>query len=129
MDVISKEDDADCVTATLFDRLAETLCDSLGCAAAVALLRRSRRRAATRYAELAEVGIERVGAGYVSRLPDSWHRPSPKPLRAFCAWLEELVPFLVELTGLVVIRRLAAIPEFERWRVLSAASSSTKDGE
>lgn len=129
MHVTGNEDGSECVTSVLFDRLWAALCDALGCAAAAALLRRSHRRASKRCPALAGVVIERAGSTYRCSVPESWKSVSPDAVRAFRIWLEELIPFLVELTGAVVVRRLATIPEFQRWRVMPAAFAPTKDTE
>ena len=119
MDLMQEADGPGCVTATLFARLWETLSDSLGGAAAVALLGRSRRRAAARYPELDAIVVERAGGSYCFRLPERWSVPAPEPSLAFRGWVDELLPFVVELTGAVIVRRLAAIPELRRWRLLA----------
>jgi hypothetical protein len=131
MHVTPDEDRTGCRTAALFDRLWETLCDSLGSAATVALLRRSRKRAAAQHPELAAAVVERVGGACRYRLPESWAHATAEPAPALRAWIHELLPFLVELTGPVVVRRLAALPELARWRLLSPLSSpaATRDDE
>lgn len=98
-------------SAALFALLWEGLADLLGSAAAATLLRRSARRAAPFDPELAELTIVRENLQYRYTLPSAWSNESgaaPHALRRLAA---ELRPLLVELTGSLVIRHLAQIPE------------------
>lgn len=129
MDVTGNEEGSDCVTSVLFDRLWVTLCDAFGCSAAAALLRRSHRRALKRCPALAGAIVERAGSTYRYTVPESWKSASSDSAGAFRVWLEELIPFLVELTGAVVVRRLAALPEFQRCPMIPSAFTPAKDTE
>lgn len=97
----------------LFERLWSELVSLVGTTATATLVRRSIKRAATRIPELAEIQIERKGLEYTYALPESW-RESENALAVSTLrrlYAEELDPLLRELTGAVVRRRLASVPE------------------
>jgi hypothetical protein len=98
-------------SADLFGILWRGLADILGSAAAAALLRRAAQRAQPRWPELDALCIAREQLEYRYRLPASWEDPVTQPLGALSEVLRELWPLLVDLTGSVVIQRLAQIPE------------------
>jgi hypothetical protein len=106
--------------AALFSLLWEGLADVLGTAATAVLVRRAARRAAHRRPELAELAISRDNLEYRFTLPRAWtERANAATATAADALvLRELVgelrPLLVELTGPVVVRRLAKIPELRK---------------
>ena len=103
--------------ARLFAMVWETMADVLGTAATATLVRRSARRAAERYPELAALTVSRAGFDYGYRLPESWHTGAAAGLPALCALVRALSPLLVELTGPVILRRLRAIPELARCEI------------
>ncbi len=98
--------------AALFALLWEALADLLGTATAATLLRRAARRAALRNPELADFAVVRESLEYRCKLPPSWKEGTGgAPLRALQDLVDELLPLLVELTGPVVVRHLAQVPE------------------
>lgn len=104
-------------TAMLFDRLWSTLADVLGTPAAAVLLRRALKRAVVAAPELGGLAIRREDLGYGYTLPVAWEADAPEPMASLRALVIELRPLLVELTGPVVVRRLARIPEIQVWIV------------
>jgi hypothetical protein len=85
--------------AELFALLWGSLADMLGTAATATLLRRAIKQAASQSSRLEPVGVIRNGLDYEYR----------GELRAVAA---ELRVLLVELTGPVVVRRLARLAPF-----------------
>lgn len=105
--------------ADLFALLWIGLADILGTAAAATLLRRAAQGALARAPELAALRIARQNLDYRYTLPSSWVDPvSHHRSGALQALACELRSLLVDLTGSVVIQRLAQIPEL---RALVAA--------
>lgn len=102
---------ADLSAAGIFSVLWRALADILGTAAAATLLRRAALRALPRYPELTALSIRRESLEYYYTLPPAWNDPSPNPPQALSELVRELWVFLVELTGCVVVDRLAQIPE------------------
>ena len=104
--------------AELFDLLWESLADVLGTAATATLLRRAIKRAAARTAWTEHVVVARTGLDYTYRLPDTWKQPdndqAVDELRVIAA---ELRVLLVELTGPVVVARLAQLPALRKWGI------------
>jgi hypothetical protein len=98
-------------SATLFALLWGALADLLGTAAAATLLRRAALRAAPRNPELAELGIVRDNLEYKYTIPASWNDGTKSTQHALRHLIAELLPLLVELTGPIVVTRLAQIPE------------------
>jgi hypothetical protein len=98
-------------SATLFVLLRDALADMLGTAAAATLLRRAAHRAAPRSTELAELGIVRDNLEYKYMLPAAWNDSTKGTQHALRHLVAELLPLLVELTGPIVVTRLAQIPE------------------
>jgi hypothetical protein len=99
--------------AQLFDLLWETLADILGTAATATLLRRAIKRAAshTSWSEL--VMVTKNGPDYEYRLPETWKEPSnEEAVGALRVVAVELRVLVVELTGPVVIARLASLAPF-----------------
>lgn len=113
--------------ADLFKLLWDGLADVLGTAATAVLVRRAARRAAARNAELAELAITREKLEYRFTLPRAWTERANAAAAIATAdalALRELVgelrPLLVELTGPVVVRRLARIPELRERGIVPA---------
>jgi len=94
----------------LFTRLWETVADILGTAAAATLMRRAAQRARPLWPELASLSIDREGLEYRYTVPSAWREPGPVPPPALCALAGELWTLLLDLTGSVVVNRLAQIP-------------------
>jgi hypothetical protein len=98
-------------TTGLFEILWHGLADVLGTAAAATLLRRAAQRALPRCPELAALRIVRERLDYRYTLPASWTSPVQPLPGGLAALTCELWPLLVELTGSIVVQRLAQIPE------------------
>ena len=100
--------------AELFELLWEALADVLGTAAAATLFRRAIKRAASHLSgEL--VNVVRNGPDYGYRLPETWRQPgNEEALSALRAVVAELRLLLIELTGPVVVRRLARLASFRK---------------
>ncbi|HEY6724540.1 MAG TPA: hypothetical protein VI197_10930 [Polyangiaceae bacterium] len=109
--------------ADVFALLWAGLADILGTAAAATLLRRAAQCALPRAPELAALRIARQSLEYRYTLPSSWTSVSG-PRGALQALARELWPLLVDLTGSVVIQRLAQHPEL---RALGAAPRSESE--
>lgn len=90
-----------------FTILWRELADMLGTAAAASLVRRSAQRAETEWPELAALSITRESLEYRYDVPATWNEPAPQLPRALRGLARELWTLLVELTGTVVVRRLA----------------------
>ena len=105
---------ASCTAAMLFGVVWESLSDIIGTAATATLLHRSARRAVGRSPDLDGLSISRDGFVYAYRLPTVWNEARPEPIAALRELLRELSPLLVELTGAVILRRLAALPDLRR---------------
>jgi hypothetical protein len=95
----------------LFTIVWRALADVLGTAAAATLLRRAAQRALPRWPELAGLVITRESLEYRFNLPAAWWKPSAGPSPALCDLVRELCTLLVDLTGSVIVNRLAQIPE------------------
>jgi hypothetical protein len=96
--------------AELFTILWLGLADILGTAAAATLLRRATQRAVLGYPELAELMITRESLEYSYVVPAAWNDSKAPSPPALCELARELWPFLIDLTGSVVVNRLAQIP-------------------
>ena len=94
----------------LFSILWTALADMLGTAAAATLLRRAAQRVAPTWPELAALSITRESLEYRYVVPASWKDATADPPEALCALARELWTLLVDLTGSVVVNRLAQIP-------------------
>ena len=105
---MSRSDQDATSAAELFDLLWESLADVLGTAATATLLRRAIKQAASRTSWSEPVIVARNGLDYEYRVPDTWKQPGNEAaldaLRLVAANLRVL---LVELTGPVMVRRLA----------------------
>lgn len=100
--------------ATLFRSMWEDLVDLVGTPATAALLRRALKRASARAPGAALPRIEQAGLEYRYTVPESWQDASRQDaveeLRRLVR--DELEPLFWELTGPVIVRRLAQIPEW-----------------
>jgi hypothetical protein len=97
--------------AYIFGILWRELADMIGTAAAASLVRRAAQRVIPRWPELAALSIARESLEYRYSLPSAWNDPAPHPPQALRELARELFALLVELTGTVVVNRLAKIPE------------------
>ena len=102
---------ADLSAGELFTVLWEALADVLGTAAAATLLRRSAQRGVPYWPELAGLSITRESLDYRYTVPAAWKDRAPAPPQALCELARELWTLLADLTGSVVVNRLAQIPE------------------
>jgi len=92
--------------------------DVLGGPATATLLRRSIKRAAAQHTDLNALVIKREGFEYVYEVPPQWVEGRAGAVASLRDLAHELTPLLVELTGQVVVRRLAADAELKRCRIL-----------
>jgi hypothetical protein len=110
---MSRSDQDATSPAQLFDLLWETLVDVLGTAATATLLRRAMKRAASHTSWSEPVTVTKNGLDYEYRLPETWKEPgNEEAVGVLRVVAVELRVLLVELTGLVVIRRLARLAPF-----------------
>ena len=101
--------------AELFDLLWESLADVLGTAATATLLRRAIKRSVSRISRSEPVIVVRNGPDYEYRLPETWRQPgNEEALSALRVLVAELRTLLIELTGPVVVRRLARLASFRK---------------
>ncbi len=107
--------DQEASAAELFEVLWESLADVLGTAATATLLRRAIKRAAARTSWSEPVVVARNGLDYEYRLPETWKQPcNEEAVSALRVVAAELRVLLVELTGPVVVRRLARLAPFRK---------------
>jgi len=112
---VSRSDQDVSSAAELFDLLWESLADVLGTAATATLLRRAIRQAASQASWSEPVTVARNGLDYVYRLPETWKQPgNEEAIGALRVVAAELRVLLVELTGPVVVRRLARLAPFRK---------------
>src|SRR5689334_877824 len=97
--------------AALFALLWDGLADVIGTAATAALLRRAVKGATGRCPELVELVIVRENLEYRYAVPSAWNDRGGATPVALRELAHELRPLLVELTGFVVVRHLARIPQ------------------
>jgi hypothetical protein len=102
----------------LFTILWEALADVLGTAAAATLLRRAAKRALPRWPELKDLAFTRDSLEHRYIVPVTWREPTPGPPQALCALVQELWGLLIDLTGRVVVDRLARIPELRERNIV-----------
>lgn len=95
--------------AELFALLWQALADVLGTAGAATLLRRAAQRRAPACPELTALSIKREGLDHQYHVPNSWNVLAPEPPPALHALVRELWVLLVELTGSVIVTRLAQV--------------------
>jgi hypothetical protein len=100
-------------TAQLFALLWGALADTLGTAATAALVRRSVRAAA-----LEDLAVRRDQLEYGYTLPRTWSDPAPAGLEDLRELCRALRPLLVQLTGVLVLRRLESVAPFRASRLL-----------
>ena len=85
----------------------------LGTAAAATLLRRAIKQAVSKTSWSDPVVVIRSGLDYEYRLPEAWKQPgNEKAIGELRVVASELRALLVELTGPVVVRRLARLAPF-----------------
>lgn len=107
------EIDAEPIAAELMAQLWTALIELIGVAAAATLLARSVKRAtAAGWSVLPSV--QRQGLGYEYTVPESWRRSDTDALQALRQLAREMEPLLRELTGRVVLLRLAQIDALQR---------------
>jgi hypothetical protein len=107
---VSHHDQDGTTAAELFDLLWESLADVLGTAATATLVRRAIKAAASKTSWSESVTVARKGLDYEYRLPETWKQPgNEEALSALRVVAAELRVLLVELTGPVVVRRLARL--------------------
>jgi hypothetical protein len=110
---VSHRDQDAASAAELFDLLWESLADVLGTAAGATLLRRAIKRAASRSPSAELVFVARDGLDYKYCFPETWNQPGNEDaIRALRVMAAELRVLLFELTGPVVVRRLARLAPF-----------------
>jgi hypothetical protein len=87
--------------------------DLVGTAATAALLRRAFKRASAKQPELAAAVVRREGLEYEWLLPAPWYDPERRDAVEHLRRLvqDDLHPLFRELTGPVIARRLAQVPE------------------
>ncbi len=107
-----------CQASALFGALWLALVDAIGPTATATLLQRSLQAAASAGADVDGVVIRREQFSYTYKLPAAWHSDGTMPVETLRRIGQALVPLLLELTGVVVMRRLAAVPELARCGVL-----------
>jgi hypothetical protein len=101
--------------AGLFALLWDSMADLLGTAATAALLRRALRRAAAQQPVLSTVATKPEGLTYRYTVPPTWQQAlDQEALAALRELTRELYPLLVEMTGSVVVRRLARVEPLRR---------------
>jgi len=110
---VSRSDQNATSAAELFDLLWGSLADMLGTAATATLLRRAIKQAASKTSWSEPVVVMRNGLDYEYRLPETWKQPgNEKAVGTLRVVAAELRVLLVELTGLVVVRRLGRLAPF-----------------
>jgi hypothetical protein len=101
--------------ADLFALLWESLADLLGTAATATLVRRAIKQVSSRDAWPEPIVVARHGPDYAYRLPETWRQPgNEEAFNALRMVAMELRRILIELTGPVVVRRLARLASFRK---------------
>ena len=107
----ARESAAEGISAS-FTLVWNAIADIVGTAATAALIRRAAKRAASSCPVLSQLTIHR-NQGFTPdyTLPASWMETaaSPSAIEAFQTLLNELLALLYQLTGAVVLRRLAGL--------------------
>jgi len=112
---VSRSDQTSTSAAELFDLLWGSLADMLGTAATATLMRRAIKQAAPQTSWSEPVVVSRNGLDYEYCLPETWKQPgNEKAVGALRVVAAELRVLLVELTGPVVVRRLARLAPFRK---------------
>lgn len=105
----------------LFELLWDNLADLMGTGATATLLRRAAKHAAARDPALGGLVIERDGLQYRYELPEAWRRARDDlALAGLRALACALRPLLLELTGPVVVNRLARLDPLREAGVFAA---------
>ena len=108
--LVTRSDQDVTSAAELFDLLWESLADVVGTAATATLLRRAIKRAASQTPWPEPITVARNGLDYEYRLPETWKQPgNEEGIGALRVVAAELRVLLVDLTGPVVVRRLARL--------------------
>jgi hypothetical protein len=111
---VSQSDQDATSAAELFDLLWESLADVLGTAATATLVRRALKQVASQTSS-EPVIVTRNGLEYEYRVPETWKQPgNEEAIGALRAVAAELRVLLVELTGTVVVARLARLAAFRK---------------
>jgi hypothetical protein len=99
--------------AALLELLWDELVTLIGTPATAALLRRALKRAVPRIPDLEDVAVSREGLEYSYSVPTSWRDESRADAVVALRRLvrEDLDPLFRELTGPVISRRLAQVPD------------------
>ena len=119
-------DDPRPTACALFDLLWDNLADLMGTGATATLLRRAAARAAVRDRGLAGLVIARDGLQYRYDLPEEWRRPDDEQTIASLRTLvRDLQPLLRELTGAVVVDRLARLEPLRAAGILADEEETT----
>jgi hypothetical protein len=117
---------AEPIGASLFELIWESMADVLGTAATATLLRRALKRAARRHDELSGVVIGRNGFDYEYRVPETWQQAGgDEGVGALRELVRDLQPLLVEMTGQVVVRRLARVGPLRELGIVAGEESET----
>lgn len=112
---MSRSDQDVSSAAKLFDLLWGSLADVLGTAATATLLRRAIKRTESQTSWPEPIIVARNGLDYEYRLPETWKQPgNEEAIGALRVLAAELRVLLVELTGSVVVRRLARLAPFRK---------------
>jgi hypothetical protein len=105
------ENGAEPSVGELFAVLWLSLAEILGTAATATLLRRAARSAARRWPELSGLSISREGLDYEYAVPPAWREPGLAQLDTLRDLALELRTLLIDLTGTIVVNRLAEVPD------------------
>lgn len=112
--------------AALFQCLWDELVGLIGTPATAALLRRGVKRATARRPGVALPVVQREGLDFACTLPPAWHdgarADAVEELRGLVR--DDLDPLFRELTGPVVARRLAQVPELVQARIAGVEERS-----
>lgn len=104
----------------LFGLLWDSLADLMGTAATATLLRRAATRAAAHDPGLGGLLIVRDGLQYRYELPEAWRRRDDRAIASLRVLGRALRPLLRELTGAVVLGRLARLAPLRAAGILGA---------
>jgi hypothetical protein len=110
---VSRGDQDATSAAELFALLWESLADVLATAATATLVRRALKQVASRPSNGEPVVVTRIGLNYEYRLPEIWKQTgNEEAIDALRIVAAELRVLVLELTGPVVVRRLARLAPF-----------------
>ena len=99
----------------IFNVLWVALVEILGSSATATLLRRSAKRRLGDFPELGALAITRKGFEYAYAVPADWKHANKRSDAALQALVQDLCYLLLELTGLVVLHRLKALPQLAKY--------------